>query len=122
MGSCAIQRGDGARAEEVCRAADRVDYLGRFPREDGGTWSITPEAAALGGGGDPAMPLRHALEIDALTLEEADGPRLMADCGWARGVLDEAVVHDLAQAWLRAFTALVRHAKRPDAGSLTPPT
>jgi len=96
------------------------NYLGRFARGEGGAWSIAPEAAALGGGGDPAMALRHTLEVNALTLEEADGARLMANWSWAQGVLDEAAVHDLAQLWFRALTALVRHAERPDAGGLTP--
>ena len=96
------------------------NYLGRFARGDGGAWSIAPEAVTLGGGGDPAMALRHTLEINALTLEEADGVRLMANWSWAQGVLDEASVRELAQLWFRALTALVSHAERPDAGGLTP--
>ena len=31
------------------------------------------------GGGDPALPLAHLIEINALTLDAADGPRLTAN-------------------------------------------
>jgi amino acid adenylation domain-containing protein/non-ribosomal peptide synthase protein (TIGR01720 family) len=96
------------------------NYLGRFARGEGGAWSLAPEAAALSGGDDPAMALRHTLEVNALTLEEADGARLMASWSWAPGVLDEAAVHELAQLWFQVLAALVRHAERPNAGGLTP--
>jgi non-ribosomal peptide synthase protein (TIGR01720 family) len=96
------------------------NYLGRFAAGEGGRWRIAAEAAALGGGGDPEMPLRHVLEVNALTLEEAGRPRLMASWGWAAEVLSEAELHDLAHTWFRALAALVKHAETPDAGGLTP--
>ena len=36
------------------------------------------EAVSAAGGGDPAMPLAHLIEINALTLDGAEGPRLTA--------------------------------------------
>ncbi len=97
------------------------NYLGRFADADGADWSAAPEgAAARLGGGDPSMPLAHAIEIDALTLDGADGPRLVANVGFARGLLDEAAVRGLAEGWFAALTALTRHAAAPGAGGLSP--
>ena len=49
------------------------NYLGRFAvgqrRMD---WAHAAEAVSSGGG-DPAMPLAHALEVNALTLDARDG-------------------------------------------------
>src|SRR5204862_1122534 len=72
------------------------------------------------GGGDPALPLAHLIEINALTLDEANGPRLTANWMWAGALLDEAAVRDLAETWFRALTALARHAAEPSAGGRTP--
>ena len=60
------------------------------------------------------------IEINALTLDGADGPRLSAHWSLAPALLDEAAVRDLGEAWLRALTALVRHAAQPGAGGRTP--
>ena len=43
------------------------------------------------------MPLAHLIEINALTLDGADGPRLTANWMWAGALLDEAAVRDLAR-------------------------
>jgi non-ribosomal peptide synthase protein (TIGR01720 family) len=110
----------GDRLKRFAEPRIGFNYLGRFARGEGGAWSIAPEAMALGGGGEPTMALRHALEVNALALEEADGVRLMASWSWAQGVLDKAAVHELAEAWFQALAALVSHAERPDAGGLTP--
>ena len=45
------------------------------------------EAEALGGGGDPAMPLAHALEINALTLDGASGATLQRDLVMGAGAV-----------------------------------
>ena len=106
------------------------NYLGRFAAGDSGAdWS--PAAMAAGaphearpdvqpGGGDAAMPMAHAIEIDALTLDGADGPVLTANWRFAPALLDEAAVRDLAESWFRALSALVRHASRPGAGGRSP--
>ena len=60
------------------------------------------------------------IEINALTLDGADGPRLTANWTWAGALLDEAAVRDLAETWFRALTALTRHAAQPGAGGRTP--
>ncbi len=68
------------------------------------------------GGGDAALPLAHVIEINALTQEEADGPRLVANWSFASALLGEAAVRDLAASWFAALSALVRHAAQPGAG------
>ena len=72
-------------------------------------------------GGDPAMPLSHVIEINALTLDGADGPAACRRTGrFAPALLGEAAVRDLAATWFRALTALVRHAAQPGAGGRSP--
>jgi non-ribosomal peptide synthase protein (TIGR01720 family) len=96
------------------------NYLGRFAAGGTQDWGIAAEAAALGGGVDGAMPLPHALEVNAMTLDGAEGARLRASWSWAPALLDEAAVSELARGWFVALEALVRHAGQPGAGGRTP--
>ena len=96
------------------------NYLGRFTGGGGSDWGLAAEADGLGGGGDATMPLAHALEVNALTLDGAEGPRLRANWTWAPALLDEAAVKDLARSWFAALEALVGHAAQPGAGGRTP--
>ena len=97
------------------------NYLGRFARAQGADWQIAPEIEALGGGGiDPDMPFGHSLEVNALTLDQSDGPQLSATWSWPGALLSEEEVGDLAQGWFRALEALVRHVAEPSAGGHTP--
>ena len=95
------------------------NYLGRFAAGDA-DWSAAPEAALLGGGGDPAMALAHALEVNALTLDGSDGATLSATWSWAAGLLSEAAVRDLAERWFAVLAALVGHAAQAGAGGRSP--
>src|SRR5882724_1228112 len=110
----------GAALTGLPRPQIGFNYLGRFAAGGSGDWSLATELEAFGGGGDAQMPLRHALEVNAITLDEAQGPQLAVRWSWAGGVLTETQVADLAQSWLEALAALVEHAERPDAGGLTP--
>ena len=96
------------------------NYLGRFARDQAADWQIAPEAEALGGGIDPDMPLAHILEVNALTLEQSDGPELSATWSWPSALLSEEAVRDLAQGWFGALEALVGYAAQPGAGGHTP--
>ncbi|HEY0419522.1 MAG TPA: condensation domain-containing protein, partial [Acetobacteraceae bacterium] len=101
------------------------NYLGRFAAGGAGApWSPAQLDAAGAGarlsGGDPAMPLAHVIEINAVTLDGSDGSRLSATWTWAAALLGEAEVGDLAATWFRALAALTRHAAQPGAGGRSP--
>ncbi|HEY0419820.1 MAG TPA: condensation domain-containing protein, partial [Acetobacteraceae bacterium] len=102
------------------------NYLGRFAAGGAGALWAPAEAderAADGArlpSGDPAMPLSHLIEINALTLDGADGSRLSASWTWAAALLGEAEVRDLAETWFRALVALTRYAAQPGAGGRSP--
>jgi amino acid adenylation domain-containing protein/non-ribosomal peptide synthase protein (TIGR01720 family) len=87
------------------------NYLGRFTAPDhSGEWTFAPESSALGGGVDPGLGAAHALDLNAVVQDSGDGPRLVADWSWADGVLTEAAVRDLADAWFVALAALAERA------------
>ncbi|MFI1769964.1 condensation domain-containing protein, partial [Streptomyces sp. NPDC020800] len=98
------------------------NYLGRFPAPSRSEepWTAAPEAEALGGGADPAMPLTHELELNALTEDRPEGPCLVATWSWAGDLFTTAEVADLADTWARALAVLADHARAPEAGGHTP--
>lgn len=56
----------------------------------------------------------HALGINVVTEDRADGPVLAAHWSWPEAVLTEKAVRDLAETWFRALKALVtRTQNRP---------
>src|SRR5262249_21887398 len=83
-------------------------------------WGPAAEAVRLGDGGDAAMPLAHCLEVNALTLDGAQGAELTAHWSWAPALVTEAEVRDLAQRWFLALEGLVGHAALPEAGGRSP--
>ena len=93
------------------------NYLGRLSSPGAADWAYAEEAVRLGGD-DPAMPLGHGIEINAHTLDGADGAMLIAHWSWAPALIAEDAVHDLAQGWFQALEALARHAAQ--AGGRTP--
>ncbi len=102
------------------------NYLGRFPapaaveKTTPQEWMLAPEASPLGGGSDPAMPLAHGLELNALVCDHPHGPQLQATWCFAPQLWDEPNVHEIAQGWFQALHALAEHASQPDAGGHTP--
>ncbi|MBM7773068.1 amino acid adenylation domain-containing protein/non-ribosomal peptide synthase protein (TIGR01720 family) [Actinokineospora baliensis] len=86
-----------------------VNYLGRFgTATETGPWTAAPEAAALGGGVDPAMPITHAVQVNAVTVDGPDGPTLTATWAWGGSAVDDTAVRDLADAWFTALRAITR--------------
>ena len=97
------------------------NYLGRFAKAQAADWQIAPEAeAALAGYLDPDMPFGHSLEVNAVTLEQTDGPQLSATWSWPSALLSEEEVGDLAQGWFGALEALVGHTAQSGAGGHSP--
>jgi non-ribosomal peptide synthase protein (TIGR01720 family) len=99
------------------------NYLGRFAGGGAGSAAFdpAPEAGALGGGGDPAMPVPHGVEVNALTVAGPDGGAVLrATWSFAPALIEGSAVEDLARGWFAALDALVRHAAQPGAGGRTP--
>jgi len=94
------------------------NYLGRFAAAAADWAGITDDVTL--GSGDPAMPLAHALEINALTLDRPDGAAFTATWSWASALLTEEAVRDLAARWFQTLEALVHHVAQPSAGGRTP--
>ncbi|WP_406254529.1 amino acid adenylation domain-containing protein [Streptomyces chartreusis] len=91
----------------------RFNYLGRFSGGD------TADGELLGMAAE-ALPLGHAVEIDAVVLERGAGrPCLSAAFSYARGVLGEDEVLALARLWCEAIEVLVEHARRDGSGGHT---
>ncbi|MFJ8473976.1 amino acid adenylation domain-containing protein [Kitasatospora sp. NPDC094011] len=114
---------DGTGARQLAGAARPqlgFNYLGRLPAPTGEDWSLTEQAAALAAGADPGMPLPHVLDVNAVTEDGPDGPRLSARWTWAGLALPQADAEDLAEGWFHALRALVRHTREPGAGGWTP--
>ncbi len=110
----------GAQLAEFAPPQIAFNYLGRFAAPGSADWAPAVEGDALGGGGDPAMALSHVLEVNALTLDGADGPVLSANWRFAPALLSQGEVHELARSWFHVLEALVRHVDSPDAGGRTP--
>jgi non-ribosomal peptide synthase protein (TIGR01720 family) len=110
----------GAVLAGLPRPQIKFNYLGRFSAGESADWGTAAGAAGIGGGRDAGMPLRHLIEVNAMTHDGEQGPELMASWSWAGGLLDEDDVRELAEAWFRALRALVQHAERSDTGGFTP--
>lgn len=95
------------------------NYLSRFSAAENQNWEPVCEDA-FSFGYDPNTPLSHAISLDALTLERADGPELIAHWSWAGALFSDEQIQDLAQTWFQALKALVNYAEQHYAGGLTP--
>ena len=102
----------GARLAARPPAQIGFNYFGRFAAGESG-------AGSLGGGAEKTMPLAHLLEINAQTLDGADGSTLTATWTWASAHLSAGEVRALADDWLNALEVLVREVEA-GAGGHTP--
>ncbi|WP_327072450.1 amino acid adenylation domain-containing protein [Kitasatospora purpeofusca] len=99
------------------------NYLGRFADAGPDTpWApVTADAAlALGDPDAPVGLLTHPVELNAVTYDSPDGPRLAAGWTWAQGVLTEPEVRELAETWFAALRAVTGSAALPGAGGPPP--
>nr|WP_282955894.1 non-ribosomal peptide synthetase [Rhodococcus corynebacterioides] len=104
------------------------NYLGRVSGPAGADteqyaafgWQPASDGGQLGGAQDPGMVVPAVLSINAATSDTASGPVLTASFAHATGVLSDADARRLADLFVDAATALADHARRPDAGGLTP--
>jgi non-ribosomal peptide synthase protein (TIGR01720 family) len=99
------------RTREVLAAREpaRVEfnYLGRFGIPEETDWSYGPEEDVADIGPEAAMRQGHALEINVVTEDRADGPVLAAHWAYLEGLLPREAVQDLAGTWFRALQGLI---------------
>ena len=91
------------------------NYLGRFAPSAATDWT-----GVEADGSDPAMPLAHAMEVNAWTLEDPAGAKLTATWTWGSHLIADEAVRDLAQRWFMVLEAVVHHVAQPGAGGRTP--
>ncbi|QCW27252.1 amino acid adenylation domain-containing protein [Lysobacter enzymogenes] len=89
------------------------NYLGRFAAAHG-------EEEQFGGGDDPRRPLGHAIALDAIVLDRADGAELIAAWSYAGELFAADDIQALGQAWFDCLQALVADSARDDAAGLIP--
>ncbi len=96
------------------------NYLGRFPMGEDADWAAAPGHDFALDDADDGLPMAHAVEVNAAAHEGPDGLTLSATWTWADNAYPAERVRALADAWFAMLTAVVEHARRPDAGGLTP--
>ncbi|MFF3935180.1 amino acid adenylation domain-containing protein [Streptomyces phaeofaciens] len=93
------------------RARVEFNYLGRFGIPEETDWSYAPEEDAADIGPEAAMREGHALSVNVVTEDRADGPVLAAHWSYPEGLLARETVEDLAGTWFRALEGLVARAQ-----------
>ncbi|MGW2155844.1 amino acid adenylation domain-containing protein [Nonomuraea sp. NPDC001699] len=87
------------------------NYLGRITLGDEEeSWALAPGTQAIQGTRAADLPLPHQVEVNAITQDSADGPRLVAIWTWAAEAVSEEAVRSLAERWFQALRGLVAHA------------
>ncbi|WP_407836839.1 amino acid adenylation domain-containing protein [Streptomyces sp. DSM 116496] len=114
-----LNPGTAGLAALATRPQIAFNYLGRFNGAADTDWAPVAEDGAFGGGTDAGTPAAHVLELNALTRDDGQGPRLICTWSWPDGLLTEAEVHELTELWAAALDGLVAHGAAPEAGGLT---
>ncbi|MCI3227306.1 condensation domain-containing protein, partial [Streptomyces sp. NP-1717] len=94
------------------------NYLGRLATTRVADWGIAEEQAAPRArpSGATGRLGAHLLDINALTTDGTEGPRLTAAVSWTAGQLTEAEVRTLTDLWFAALDSLVLHARTRGGG------
>ncbi|MEV6558521.1 amino acid adenylation domain-containing protein [Nocardia sp. NPDC051756] len=109
---------DGRAALEGCPSPQiAFNYLGRFANGPDAPWQAVDESVVPPV--DPARPLEHLVELNAVTEDNGSGAHLTATWTWASALLTDQDVRQLSDAWLAALRALAAYADK-SAGGLTP--
>nr|WP_280382815.1 non-ribosomal peptide synthetase [Nocardia wallacei] len=102
------------------------NYLGRVSTADVPAqfaeigWVPVDDLGELSAVMDAQMPANATLDINAIVTDGDDGPQLGASFAFPSGLLTREQAQELADLWVEALTALAEHARRPEAGGLTP--
>ncbi|WP_316250510.1 non-ribosomal peptide synthetase [Tsukamurella columbiensis] len=82
------------------------NYLGRTTGAGDQDWAPDRRFPDLSPAPD-ALALMHALEVNAVARDGADGPELAASWTWAPALIDEDAVRRLGELWFAALTDVV---------------
>ncbi|MBY0291219.1 MAG: amino acid adenylation domain-containing protein [Mycobacteriaceae bacterium] len=100
------------------------NYLGRLGAaaaevsED--SWRLAADGSSVSGlAAAIPTPLMHTLELNAGTIDTADGPQLHATWTWAPSALGHPQVDRLSRLWFEALAGICAHVQR-GGGGLTP--
>nr|WP_084271280.1 non-ribosomal peptide synthetase [Mycobacterium avium] len=98
------------------------NYLGRQgaasdSAADG--WRISQDMSVLGAAAAVPMPLMHAVELNAGTIDTGAGPHLHAEWTWAPSVLGAEQITRVSRLWFEALAGVCAHV-RSGGGGLTP--
>ncbi|MFD4355425.1 amino acid adenylation domain-containing protein [Nocardia sp. NPDC058518] len=97
------------------------NYLGQISGTDAGIpWLPVDVADRLGGAGDAELPASAVLAIDAVTIDEPDGPVVHAVWRFPSEVISRAEVEQIVRHWVSTVTAIADAVAEPGAGGLTP--
>ncbi|MFD9478345.1 amino acid adenylation domain-containing protein [Streptomyces nojiriensis] len=98
------------------------NYLGRATESAAGAdgWALDASFRIDTADLDGTRPLSHALTVDALVRDGADGPELTATWTWPDGLLSAERVRELAEDWLGALRVVGDHAGRHGSGGRSP--
>lgn len=93
------------------RLGGGVDLPGELWRPAGeGSSEATAAGAAI------PMPLMHTVELNAATVDTANGPQLHANWTWAASVLDDEQAGRLSRLWFEALQGICAHVRKGGAG------
>ena len=97
------------------------NYLGRMGGSDLSDqfWRVGPDGVSSGAATVVAMPLAHAVELNAVTLDTEAGPQLQANWTWAVSVLGGAQIDELSRLWFEALAGICTYVCG-GGGGLTP--
>nr|WP_279490756.1 non-ribosomal peptide synthetase [Actinomadura sp. KC216] len=112
-------------AQETLRSGAQpqiaFNYLGRFPEPADVDWQPAGDAnGVIKGDFGPDQPLAHSLEISCVTLDSAEGPRLITTWTWPSAVLGRDEVAEFAAHWSQALADIARYVSGTAAGAHTP--
>ncbi|MEU6575120.1 amino acid adenylation domain-containing protein [Streptomyces sp. NPDC046805] len=93
----------------------RFNYLGRTTPPS----QTDTEGLELLGMESDALPLAHAVEVDVIAEERADGPHLVASWSYADASLGEDEVRKLTEVWTEALALLAEYGTQEGAGGFT---
>ncbi|WP_211367718.1 non-ribosomal peptide synthetase [Streptomyces sedi] len=82
-------------------------------------WLPVSGPYAVGAGQDNDLPLTHTLEVNALTLDTPEGPRLRLTCSWPSTLLTPTDIDHLTHHWTTALHTLTT-TQEPAAPDIAP--